>query len=155
MDRPRRITARLSAGSTVTCPLCRTDIADEAIPSEACSACSTRYHVDCARELGGCSTQGCSRKGEAPLPAVAGEREQRRRQLIVDHEERLARFRAGRDARVHAQRRVDLGAGLQLAGLIGFGLAALSLSMGKVDLGSLLFVLAIGSSFVGRMIHTE
>jgi hypothetical protein len=156
--RERRITARRVAGSAVTCPLCREELACEAIPCEACQGCSTRYHVDCARELGGCSTQGCPRKGEAPLPAVADERERRRGQLVADHEERLARFRAGRAAQGAAQRQVDLGAGLQLAGLVALAASAVLALLDGGNFGNLasaLFVTFLVLNGVGRLIHSD
>lgn len=56
---------RLRARGRPHCPLCRVAfVAGE--PAFACPGCATRYHDDCAGELGGCSTLGCPRLGVGP-----------------------------------------------------------------------------------------
>lgn len=119
-----RITARRS-GHGAVCPLCRCDLAAEAIPTEACPGCGTSYHQDCARELGGCSTAGCPRKGEVPVdPARARALEQRRALLAEQHEARLLRFRAGRDALARARWWTNVGMPLRAVALLAFLFAA-------------------------------
>lgn len=122
MTQGPRITARLARDEAV-CPLCRADLVEEVLPSEACPSCGVRYHQDCARELGGCSTAGCARQGVAPTPDAAAERDRRRAVLVAEHEERLRRFRAQRDADRRARRQDDVGLGFQLAALGGAALA--------------------------------
>ncbi|MCO5169665.1 MAG: hypothetical protein M9894_25280 [Planctomycetes bacterium] len=59
-----RIRLRRAAGRP-HCPLCRVVfVGDEA--GYDCAGCATRYHEDCADELGGCSTLGCPRLGAGP-----------------------------------------------------------------------------------------
>ncbi len=45
------------------CPLCHGALAGERIC--ACDGCATPFHLGCWRELGGCSTLGCSEVGRA------------------------------------------------------------------------------------------
>ena len=56
---------RLRGRGVPHCPLCRVTFVDETNRYD-CSACGTRYHADCADELGGCSTLGCARLGAGP-----------------------------------------------------------------------------------------
>jgi hypothetical protein len=42
------------------CPYCHGDLTEEALVS--CDGCSTRYHPECAAELGGCVTLGCAKQ---------------------------------------------------------------------------------------------
>ncbi|MBX3472520.1 MAG: hypothetical protein KF878_37185 [Planctomycetes bacterium] len=56
---------RLRRSGRPHCPLCRVVfVGDE--DAYACAGCGTRYHPDCADELGGCSTLGCARLGAGP-----------------------------------------------------------------------------------------
>ncbi len=137
-DRPR-ITARL-ARDGATCPLCRTDLVDEVLPSEACAGCGVRYHQDCARELGGCATAGCPRQGEPLAADAAAERDRRRASIAADHDRRLRRFRAQRDDDRRARRIDDLGLTFQLAALAAAALALWLLwraARGEVEHGAL------------------
>lgn len=118
-----RMQARLADDGGSVCPLCRTALVDEVLPSEACQACGVRYHEDCARELGGCATPGCARQGEPPGTDEAAERERRRAALCATHEERLRRFRAAREDDRRRRRITDVGLLFQLAALGGAGWA--------------------------------
>ncbi len=42
------------------CPLCLDAIGDAEADEKRCDGCQTLYHASCLRELGGCSTLGCS-----------------------------------------------------------------------------------------------
>lgn len=132
-ERPRKVTARLSSSSAAQCPLCRCDLAAEAIAAQACEGCGVQYHQDCAEELGGCSTAGCARMGEAPAdPAAASERERRRVVLTADHERLLQRFRAGRDALARDRWWTNVGMPLRAIALAGiaFGLWQVAVASG-------------------------
>lgn len=120
-QRPR-VTARLSRDGA-TCPLCRSELQEEVLPSQACPGCDVRYHEDCARELGGCATAGCPRQGAPPGEEARRQHERQRAVLVADHEERLRRFRAARDDDRRASRGDDVGLVLQLLALVGAGLA--------------------------------
>jgi hypothetical protein len=149
-ERPR-ITARLARGEAV-CPLCRTDLLEAALPSEACAACGVRYHQDCARELGGCSTAGCARQGEPPAADAQAERDRRRARIAAEHEEALRRFRAQRDQDRRARRLDDVGLGFQLAALAGAAVALWELwrtTRGDVEHAAL----ALGGLLLAAVVH--
>lgn len=62
-------------GSTPHCPLCREALENADDEPFSCPACETLYHLQCAREMGGCSALGCERKGwEIPSAEVMAER---------------------------------------------------------------------------------
>jgi hypothetical protein len=54
------------------CPLCREGF-DAAFARAQCQGCQTVYHSNCARELGGCSTMGCERRGQRPRGEIREE----------------------------------------------------------------------------------
>ena len=63
--------------SGLTCPLCRDELLQGITTVTTalrrsmfqCQSCSTIYHRGCAREMGGCSTIGCSQKGKT-IPEI-------------------------------------------------------------------------------------
>ncbi|MGE0707680.1 MAG: hypothetical protein AB7N76_08435 [Planctomycetota bacterium] len=67
-----RIQLRSRIGES-RCPLCQNSLAASG-ERYRCPGCATEFHAECARELGGCSTLGCSRKGEHPARGAARER---------------------------------------------------------------------------------
>lgn len=136
----RRVGARISArhGVVLQCPLCRSELAPEAIPSVTCDGCGTQTHVDCARELGGCPTQGCPARGVAP-PAPAA-LDQKRAALVDEHERMLERFRRLRDEHRQARRWVDVGMAMRFVGLVILALGGWWLVDGNVQIAVPAFV---------------
>ena len=58
-----RVRSNTSLGPA-TCPLCRDALGGRERARYRCRACQTEYHLECAQELGGCSTLGCARQGK-------------------------------------------------------------------------------------------
>lgn len=87
---------RLRGRGVPHCPLCRVTFVDETNRYD-CDACGTRYHEDCADELGGCATLGCPRLGAGP--GDEDPQDQRWRA-------RVRRFREGARARRASGRRL-------------------------------------------------
>lgn len=87
---------RLRGRGVPHCPLCRVTFVDETNRYD-CSACGTRYHEDCADELGGCSTLGCPRLGAGPGDEDPHDQRWRAR---------VRRFREGARARRASGRRL-------------------------------------------------
>ena len=58
-----RVRSNTSLGPA-TCPLCRDALGGRERAHYRCHACQTEYHLECAQELGGCSTLGCARQGK-------------------------------------------------------------------------------------------
>lgn len=59
------VSARQSSKDSQKCPLCREPLRSED-QLYTCSNCGTAHHKECAEEMGGCSTLGCSRKNVLP-----------------------------------------------------------------------------------------
>lgn len=56
--------ARLIARGDKHCPFCREHINPKVSTHYLCPSCQTEYHRPCARELGGCGTLGCDKRGQ-------------------------------------------------------------------------------------------
>lgn len=87
---------RLRRDARPHCPLCRVVFVGT-VERYDCPGCGTRYHADCADELGGCSTLGCPRLGVGP--GDEDPQDQRWRA-------RARRFREGARARRQSARRL-------------------------------------------------
>lgn len=61
----QQLTRQLSP-HRLRCPLCRDHL--DLAPRSTCRGCQTAYHSACSRELGGCSTLGCTRRSRRPTP---------------------------------------------------------------------------------------
>jgi len=107
------------------------------------------YHSPCARELGGCATLGCARRGEVPppLPSPSGQADDDR--LVVHPrlvEPPPRRSRASR----YASRAGGLG--LLVGGTLGFlsgGIATVSVGFNLA--GALLYTLVGGGGFAAYL----
>jgi hypothetical protein len=148
MERP---SARLRRGGALVCPLCRSELAPDALPGDACDGCGTLVHSDCAAELGGCPTQGCPARGVAPAPTPA--LDAKRVALVDEHTKMLERFRRLRDAHQAARRWVDLGMAMRFVGLVSFGLAIWWTSEGNIQIAVPAFVW--GSAMFGLAYHID
>lgn len=91
------------------CPLCRDDL--DAAPRSVCRGCQTSYHSACGRELGGCSTLGCSRMSTRPAPY----RKERTVELPPWRREALRRQVREEETRRAQRRREDEGAAERVA----------------------------------------
>lgn len=133
--------------SQAQCPLCREPLDEAAV---GCVGCGTELHLDCAEELGGCPTLGCSHKGSASPPAVRldprAAPERARDQARVDS--------AARDA--NADRLKAHGVGVLFLGLHAAFLLYVGLTQGRLGpaLGSLpFFLLAAVTAYTTRPRH--
>ena len=73
VPQPQAPKVRLS--SLASCPLCREPVGSQApgdLASVSCGGCSVSYHQECVKELGGCATLGCSRRGRLPATLSPG-----------------------------------------------------------------------------------
>jgi hypothetical protein len=115
------------------CPLCRVVFVGTA-ESYDCPACATRYHQDCADELGGCSTLGCPRLGAGPDDADPDDQRWRAR---------VHRYRDGAVARRASGRRLrqEHVAEAQAAGETG--LTGWQVAGGCLDCLSLLAIIGV------------
>lgn len=93
-------------GRDARCPLCRVRHLEGDAETYRCSGCEVRYHSDCARELGGCSTLGCERLGLGPDDATPEEKrgERLRRGLRASRERRRNRGRLAAEHRAERTR---------------------------------------------------
>lgn len=57
-------TRAIDPSDATECPICQTKI-EPGYPTKACDRCEQLHHLDCWREVGGCSTYGCE---NAPSP---------------------------------------------------------------------------------------
>lgn len=123
------ITARPTPGGDrkLKCPLCLARLAQDVVPDQTCGGCRVRYHVECLKELGGCTTVGCARASTSAATGVSEQAARRRAEIYAAHEARFARRIADRDAAEEDTQR--LSKTLTLAGFAG--------AAGAVALGSL------------------
>lgn len=129
------------------CPLCRVVFVGT-VESYDCPGCGTRFHADCADELGGCSTLGCPRLGAGPGDADPDDQRWRAR---------ARRYREGARARRASARRLrqEHAAQAQAEGEEHPLVTAGRVGLGCLDCLSFLMIFGVVLLAVGLTLHSS